>query len=160
MNQTATIVKLFCHEVMRVFSDRIVNQDGKYSQKFFPENFIFNNYFIFIDNQMLKTTIITTIVNNFCTSYETGNENLILLNETKTEMNSSEQSSTINYFDDSIFNNSQTQTTLNTGVAIALYASDNSKSKKTVTFKAGLVDERNFVGYKGALIKKEQVSFF
>ena len=79
---------------------------------------------------MLKNTLKTSIINNFCIEQDTENENLRadrLENPYDYDLSTGQN---------------------NDGSA---------KPKKVVTFKAGLINERNSKAYKGALITKEQV---
>lgn len=49
MTQIANIIKLLCHEVLRVFSDRMIDRE---------------------DDLWLKSLLTKTVINNFCTSKE------------------------------------------------------------------------------------------
>ena len=85
---------------------------------------------IYKDENLLKNTLKNSIINNFCIEQDTENENNI--NER--------------------FNSSHDNDYL-----IGSYNDGSTKPKKVVTFKAGLINERNSKAYKGALITKEQV---
>ena len=108
--QMGTILKLFTHEIMRVFGDRLTDT---------------------ADENLLKNTIKLSLINNFCLEQETDGE--LIKNE--------------NLRLDNILENVIGPT----GDGLA------KPPKKVVTFKAGLINERNSKAYKGALITQDQL---
>lgn len=130
VNQVATIIKLFCHEVMRVFGDRVTDDS---------------------DESLLRTTIITTVVNNFCTSSETEYDRLNEQFENYSPTRNVEDSHTMSK---SSFTENLAHMSHSYGVTTT---SDASKLKKTVTFKTGLTDQRGYIAYRGALINRDQL---
>lgn len=97
---------------MRVFCDRIVDQN---------------------DENWVKKILVNSIINNFCTD---------------TDYDTDYEKSNDSYKDNSTNQNESLSNTL----------AFDPKPKKVVTFKAGLINERNFKPYKGVLITKEQVN--
>lgn len=106
---SATIVKLFCHEIYRVFSDRITDE---------------------LDDKWLKSLIYKTVVTRFCTSKD--------LQETLVEEREKHEEN----------------------VAEVPNEEERGKRiKKAVTFKTGLVHERNVEEhFRGVLVPLEQVN--
>ena len=111
--QMGTILKLFTHEVMRVFGDRLTDPS---------------------DENLLKNAIKFSIINNFCTEQDTD-----------AESSKNENLRFDNILENVIGPTSDGQSTTS------------KPPKKVVTFKAGLINERNSKAYKGALITQDQL---
>ena len=146
VNQVATVVKLFCHEVMRVFADRIIDPT---------------------DENLLRTILLTAVVNNFCSSNEADYERLneqIMGSVRREDEATGDSVSSIPAFESSLkTENTTSQPCSNETQTSSNFSSDMSRYKKTVTFKAGLTDERNYANYtpyRGALINREQLGIY
>jgi hypothetical protein len=113
-------------------------------------------------------------VNNFCTSSDADYDrlNAELNNENKEEASedtppnreatksASERSFDPADGDDETRTSKGGETTTKSlSKGLSQTKTTNATSKKTVTFKAGLTDERNHVAYRGALINRDQVIF-
>ena len=98
------------------------------------------------DEKILKSFLLITIENSFCTpkdieTFISESKNLSVAGVEHSSSNSNEH-----FKHDSPTNEAQSQ------------LNDSTKpSKKAVTFKAGLINDRNFAPYYGALMTKDQV---
>ena len=106
--QNGNIVRLFCHELTRVFGDRISDSH---------------------DEAIFRSILYKTITTNFCTPK--GEDTVV------EEKNESEEEEEV------------------------IEDVKETKPKKAVTFKTGLLSERNASEfYRGALINIDEVNFF
>jgi len=153
--QTCFLVKLFCHEVMRVFGDRLTYD--KEDLTWFKNkliNLIIKNFCASKDSKIYRTS--TTDSLHFTTSIPLSNQTFVTENDDSqlSIINNNEHApaNSINYV---------TQTESSQLSQQIVEQHQLPKIKKGVTFMSGLfLDERSLGEYEGALLGYEQVIGF